>query len=71
MRTLPKSKLMRFLLVVIFLVGGYFISIFYDLPSVRAIPESLNQPSVRITDRNGRLLYELIPEVGGRNTPPK
>ena len=68
MRTLPKSKWMRFLLVVIFLVGGYFISVFYDLPSVRAIPESLNQPSVRITDRNGRLLYELIPEVGGRNT---
>ena len=51
-----------------FSCGGYFVSIFYDLPSVRAIPESLNQPSVRITDRNGRLLYELIPEVGGRNT---
>ncbi|HLF72852.1 MAG TPA: penicillin-binding protein 1C [Anaerolineales bacterium] len=25
-------------------------------------------PSVRITDRNGRLLYEILPEVGGRNT---
>ncbi|HSO13243.1 MAG TPA: penicillin-binding protein 1C [Anaerolineales bacterium] len=25
-------------------------------------------PSVRITDRNGRLLYEIIPQGGGRNT---
>jgi len=25
-------------------------------------------PSVRITDRNGRLLYEIIPSEGGRNT---
>jgi penicillin-binding protein 1C len=25
-------------------------------------------PSVRITDRNGRLLYEIIPPDGGRNT---
>ena len=26
------------------------------------------RPSVRITDRSGALLYEIIPEVGGRNT---
>jgi len=25
-------------------------------------------PSVRITDRNGRLLYEILPQEGGRNT---
>jgi len=25
-------------------------------------------PSVRITDRNGRLLYEILPEIGGRHT---
>jgi len=25
-------------------------------------------PSIRITDRNGRLLYEIIPNEGGRNT---
>ena len=41
---------------------------FYDLPSIESLSEGLKQPSVRITDRNGRLLYEIIPQQGGRNT---
>ena len=38
-----------------------------DLPSLDALPERLNTPSVRITDRNGRLLYEVMAESGGRH----
>jgi penicillin-binding protein 1C len=38
-----------------------------DLPSLETLPEHLNSPSVRITDRFGRLLYEVLPEEGGRH----
>jgi penicillin-binding protein 1C len=41
--------------------------IFAGLPSLDALPGNLNQPSVRITDRQGRLLYELLPQEGGRH----
>jgi len=37
------------------------------LPSIDSIPEHLNQPSIRITDRNGRALYEIMPETGGHH----
>jgi len=50
------------------LFAGLLLYIFWDLPSVNALPETYMTPSVRITDRNGRLLYEILPEVGGRNT---
>ncbi|HNA88243.1 MAG TPA: penicillin-binding protein 1C [Anaerolineales bacterium] len=40
--------------------------LFYDLPSINSLSENLAQPSVRITDRNGVLLYDLLPQVGGR-----
>ena len=43
------------------------IYIFYNLPSIESLSAGLNQPSVRITDRNGRLLYEILPEEGGRH----
>lgn len=45
------------------LLGFY---LFYDLPSINSLSENLAQPSVRITDRNGILLYDLLPQVGGR-----
>jgi len=67
MRTLLKSKPARFLLFAFFLAAAFLIYIFYDLPSITSIPEKLNQPSVKITDRGGRLLYEIIPTEGGRN----
>ena len=52
-----------------FLVGfsGVLYFIFWDLPSLDSLPQGLNQPSVRITDRNGRLLYEILSQEGGRN----
>ena len=40
---------------------------FWDLPSVNSIQANLETPSIRITDRNGRLLYDILPEQGGRH----
>ncbi len=46
---------------------GYF-WLLADLPSLDSLPEHLNTPSVRIVDRQGRLLYESISAEGGRHT---
>lgn len=67
MRSLLKSKPFYVLLFIFLLFTAFFIYLFYDLPFIRDIPENLNQPSVKITDRSGRLLYEIIPTEGGRN----
>ncbi len=69
MWTLLKSKLTRFVVLVLFLLSAFLVYIFYDLPSINSIPENLSQPSIKITDRSGRLLYEIIPTEGGRNAP--
>jgi penicillin-binding protein 1C len=50
------------------LFTGLILSVFWDLPSVNSLPETYMTPSVRITDRDERLMYEILPEVGGRNT---
>ena len=39
-----------------------------DLPSVDDLEAGLHVPSVRITDRHGRLLYEVIGDQDGRHT---
>jgi penicillin-binding protein 1C len=67
MRLLPKSKLFWVFLLILLAFVAFLLYFFYDLPSIADIPQGLNQPSVKITDRNGRLLYEIIPTVGGRN----
>ena len=46
---------------------GLLIYTFWNLPSVNSISANLNTPSVRITDRNGRLLYDILPAEGGRH----
>src|SRR5690349_20627230 len=61
-------KLRIFLLPGILLLTGSLLYTFWDLPSVNSIPDHYLTPSVRITDRNRRLLYEILPEIGGRNT---
>ncbi len=38
------------------------------LPDPSTLTERTLQPSVQITDRDGRLLYEMLPEEGGRHT---
>jgi penicillin-binding protein 1C len=41
--------------------------IFRDLPDLDTLDQHLAQPSIRITDRNGRLLYDILPTEGGRH----
>jgi penicillin-binding protein 1C len=43
--------------------------LFWDLPTLANIPQNTAIPSIRITDRYGRILYELQPEASGRHTP--
>jgi len=68
MRTLLRSRSSRFLFLPLFIFSVFLICLFYDLPSINSLSENLNQPSIRITDRGGRLLYEIIPTNGGRNS---
>lgn len=42
--------------------------LFTDLPSIDHLQSGLALPSTRIYDRNGQLLYEILPPEGGRNT---
>lgn len=70
---LPHS-VRRWLVVVaaLALITGAAIGIrswlFVDLPDVGNLSQGLHPPSVRITDRYGRLLFEVIGENAGRNT---
>ncbi|HLO18605.1 MAG TPA: biosynthetic peptidoglycan transglycosylase, partial [Anaerolineales bacterium] len=63
-----RLNLVRIILIGVLLFAGWILYVFWGLPSVNSLPEKFMTPSVRITDRNGRLLYEILPEVGGRNT---
>jgi penicillin-binding protein 1C len=60
-----KRKWLRlFLLLVLGILVGVAHNVFKNLPSIDSLPEKMSQPSVRIEDRNGRLLYEIIPGEG-------
>ncbi len=48
--------------------GGGYQWLFGDLPSPHALEERLMPPSIRIVDRQGRPLYDLIESENGRNT---
>ena len=54
----------------VLLVGGLAVYawLFSDLPSIDRLQAGLALPSTRIYDRNGTLLYEILPQEGGRNT---
>lgn len=55
-------------LAVLIIMGGLFYVLLGDLPSPQEIPNRLILPSVRITDRNGRLLYDVLDADNGRHT---
>ncbi len=63
-------KLIPWLLLAIVIITGAasYAWIASGLPSLDVLPSQLNWPSVRITDREGRLLYEALPQNGGRHT---
>jgi hypothetical protein len=54
-------------LVVLLLIGGPLAYTFVELPNVDTLPQHLRQPGLRITDRNGRLLYQVLPPDSGRH----
>jgi penicillin-binding protein 1C len=62
-----EKKWTRVGLTVLAGLGLVLVYVFWDLPSIDSLSAYLNTPSIRITDRDGRLLYEILPEVGGRN----
>ena len=69
-----RKKRLWFILLAILAIAGAGAAGFYhwalkDLPDATKLTEQLNAPSVRITDREGRLLYEILPAEGGRHTP--
>ena len=60
-----RSLFFLILLAVLLLAGGLLAYVFAGLPDVASLPQQLRQPSLRITDRNGRLLYEVLPPGSG------
>jgi penicillin-binding protein 1C len=64
----PRIKYILILFTIIIgLIMIWLMMVFSGLPSLNNLSRNLNQPSVRITDRAGRLLYEILPEQGGRH----
>jgi penicillin-binding protein 1C len=54
--------------VIMLLAGiGIYLWLFADLPPIERLQAGLALPSTRIYDRHGRLLYEILPQDGGRN----
>jgi 1A family penicillin-binding protein len=65
-----RRRLLLILMPVTLLVAagyGLYAWLFADLPNLDSLSGRLNLPSVRIVDRHGRLLYEVLPEEGGRH----
>jgi len=66
-----KVFLRKYIGIISCLLGSVLITfilwVFWDLPSIDAIPQSVNTPSIRITDRHGKLLYEILEKDTGRN----
>lgn len=55
-------------LSLIFALGAFvYFWLFAGLPSIDALEDGLALPSTRIFDRNGHLLYEILPPEQGRN----
>ncbi|MGB8984098.1 MAG: penicillin-binding protein 1C [Anaerolineales bacterium] len=63
-----KRRAVKVLFAGLLLLLGAILYIFWDLPSLDSLPAAYQVPSVRIVDREGRLLYEVLAETGGRNT---
>ena len=66
-----KSRRRRFLLILFLLLVGVGVAsygwLLVGLPPLENLSQNLNPPSVRITDRNGRILYEILGEESGRH----
>lgn len=71
LKDLPRLAWRRKRLLVLMLffgLGGFiYLWLFAGLPSIDALEDGLALPSTRIFDRNGHLLYEILPPEQGRN----
>src|SRR5258708_16743351 len=69
-RTLRRRQKSGLILVGLLAIGvlGIYLWVFADLPPIDRLQAGMALPSTRILDRHGRLLYEIIPPKGGRNT---
>src|SRR5258708_783459 len=69
-RTLRRRQKSGLILVGLLAIGvlGIYLWVFADLPPIDRLQAGMALPSTRILDRYGRLLYEIIPPKGGRNT---
>lgn len=67
---LSRRRKILLIIAALMTVGGIFAYfwLFADLPSIDRLQAGLALPSTRIYDRNGQLLYEILPSEGGRNT---
>lgn len=70
MRGASRLRKILALLLVVEVIGalGLYAWLLADLPPLERLGAGLALPSSRIYDRNGQLLYEIIPPEGGRNT---
>jgi penicillin-binding protein 1C len=59
-----KKRLIKIMLTVLAIcllfAGGWVIWALHDLPDPADLPAQANAPSIRIVDRNGKLLYEIL-----------
>ncbi len=64
-----RARLLLALALVVAALGvAVYFWLFADLPPIDRLQAGLALPSTRIYDRSGRLLYEILPPEGGRNT---
>lgn len=67
-----RSRRGKFLLILLLILmvgmGGVSAWVLDDLPSIDDLGAGMALPSTRIYDRNGRLLYEILPTEQGRNS---
>lgn len=63
------SRIILFITLLITITFGIsYIWLIHDLPSIEKLVERLTSPSVRVIDRKGKLLYEILPSESGRHT---
>jgi penicillin-binding protein 1C len=69
LKHLPRWKKILLFLALVFIAGGagVYAWLLADLPSIDTLQAGMALPSTRIYDRNGRLIYEILPPEGGRN----
>lgn len=51
-----------FVLALVFLVAGYGLYIYKDIPSVKVLKHLENKPASVVYDRNGSVIYMLVPD---------